>query len=83
MRYTMYMAQTINLTQSEYQKLLQRIVSLEKKVQSLLNRLQKEPPYGSDEWWEWSNKKAIEDIKAGKYTAFKSAKEMVEHLESL
>ncbi len=75
------MSQTVTLKQSEYKKLIERISALEKAVQSLIKRLQKEPSYGSDAWWEWSDTKAIDDIKKGNYVAFDSAQEMVEYLE--
>lgn len=42
------------------------LADVKKKVEDL------EPAYGSDAWWKWSDKKAVEDIKAGRYTTVRS-----------
>jgi hypothetical protein len=77
------MAQTVTLTQSAYKDLLTRLTNLERMVSNLVHQIDVEPKYGSDEWWEWSDKRAMEDIKKGNTIAFDSAKEMVEYLDSL
>ena len=41
-----------------------------------------EPPYGSGEWWKWSDAKAIEDIKSGRVKKFKSVDEAIKWLNS-
>lgn len=41
-----------------------------------------EPAYGSDEWWEWSDKKAMDDIKAGRTIKFDSAEKAIKWLNS-
>lgn len=64
-------------------------------VLTILNQIQKdladikrkvndlEPVYGSDAWWDWSDKRADEDIKAGRYTTVRSKKELSQFLNSL
>ncbi len=43
-----------------------------------------EAPYGSNEWWEWSEKKADEDIKMGRVsTVLHNKGELQEFLDSL
>jgi len=41
-----------------------------------------EPPYGSDEWWKWSEKKADEDIKKGNVFKFDSVEDAIKWLNS-
>ncbi|OGD98816.1 hypothetical protein A3A49_00690 [Candidatus Curtissbacteria bacterium RIFCSPLOWO2_01_FULL_38_11b] len=41
-----------------------------------------EPPYGSDEWWKWSEKKADEDIKRGNVVKFDSVEDAIKWLNS-
>jgi hypothetical protein len=77
------MANTVVLSQSAYKEIITRLSRLEKILSSLLEKLEKEPPYGSDEWWEWSDKKALKDIEEGNYKTFSSAKELKKYLENL
>lgn len=64
------MSKTIQLSQTQFDILLQRLTRLEKMVAKLLEK-DEEPPYGSDEWWEWSDKKALEEVKKGEYYELK------------
>lgn len=41
-----------------------------------------EPVYGSDEWWEWSDRKGLEDLKQGRYTSVSSIEELSTLLDS-
>lgn len=77
------MSNTITLSQSAYKELLTRMNRLEKMVSSLLERFEQEPTYGSEAWWMWSDKKALEDIKKGSYRTFESVKDMKKYLQSL
>lgn len=70
---------TIQLLRTRVDKLTRELEAIKKKLFEITN---KEPPYGSDEWWEWSDKKALEEIKAGKGLRFKSAKEAIKWLNS-
>ncbi len=42
-----------------------------------------EPEYGTDAWWAWSDAKAMEDIKHGRYTTLKTKEEVQTFLDSL
>jgi len=53
------------------------LADVKKKVEDL------EPVYGSDAWWKWSDKKAMEDIKVGRYTTVRSKKELSKFMGSL
>ena len=53
------------------------LADVKKKIEDL------EPMYGSDAWWKWSDKKAMDDIKAGRYTTVGSKKELVKFMGSL
>lgn len=75
------MNQVTHVSQDQFETLLKRLSRLEKMMAMLLKK--EEPPKGTDEWWEWSDKKALEGIKRGEYKEFKSAKEMVTYLEKL
>ena len=78
------MKQTISLPKSDYERLVNRVKALEKTVHDLVAKLKDtldiEPPYGSDAWWEWSNKKGLEDIKKGDYYEMKNQKELKDFL---
>lgn len=68
---------TINL-------ILDRLEKLARDVKTIKARLtEKEPPYGSNQWWEWSDKKALGDIKAGRYTAINNKQELQVFLDNL
>lgn len=81
------MANTVTLSKQQYQKLLNRVNALEQTVQSLVENLKDkldiEPPYGSDAWWKWSVKKGEEDIKKGRSTTIKNKKELDAFFEHL
>lgn len=75
------MSQSITISQTEYEKLLERISRLEKTIRKLLKK--KEPEYGSDKWWDEEIKKGEEDIKKGRYQTFSNAKDLQVYLNSL
>ena len=74
------MSQVIQLSKSQFESLLERINRLEKMVASLMYK-KKEPPYGSDEWWEWSDKEALKDIKKGDYFELKDKEAIMDFFE--
>ncbi len=79
----MYMAQTISLKQSDYQKLLNRIARLEKLVTNFVQS-QTEPTSGSGAWWNWAHKRGVEDKTRGEYYTLKNAEDIEDffaHLE--
>lgn len=77
--------QTINVPAETFEKLVSRLDKLTREVQAIKARLvEKEPPYGSKQWWEWSEKKADEDIKKGRVSAvLHNKKELQGFLDSL
>lgn len=78
------MTQTITMPAKTVEEILSRLDKLTKDVHAIKAKLfDKEPTYGSDEWWEWSDKKAMEDIKMGRFTAISNKKELKQFLSSL
>ena len=71
------------ISEKKLDKILSALDNLKEEIKELKSIAQKEPPYGSAEWWEWSDKKALEDMKEGRYKTFKTAKELQKHLDSL
>jgi len=66
------MANTITISRPAYEQLLIKITKLEKAILTLVNKIDNEPSYGSDQWWDWSIKKGKEAIKKGEYVTIKS-----------
>ena len=78
------MNQAITVSPKTIEEILAHLKTLTKEVKAIKVRLfTEEPPYGSDAWWEWSDKKAQEDIKAGRYTTVHNKKELKTFLDSL
>lgn len=76
--------QTITISSKTIEEILARLDKLTREVRAIKSKLfEEEPTYGSDEWWEWSDKKALEDIKHGRYTDIKNKKELKEFFDSL
>ena len=74
------MAQVVTIDTKTAKTLIEVIRDLADEVSSLRETL--EPPYGSKEWWEWSERKADEDIKAGRVVSFDSVEEAIKWLNS-
>ena len=71
------MSQTVTVPTKTINEILTRLDELTNAVKKIAAKLSdQEPPYGSDEWWEWSDKKALEEIKAGKGTKIHNKKEL-------
>ena len=78
------MKQTITIDTKILDTILSRLDSLSKDIRAIKTRLiSDEPEYGSDAWWEWSDKKALEDVEAGRYTEITSKKELHAFLDEL
>ncbi len=73
----------ITLKQSEYQKLINRISKLEKMFTQLMRKLQKEPQYGSSEWWDREFTLAEKELSSDEGKIFESGEELVNYLETL
>lgn len=78
----MIMNQVIQLSQDQFETLLNRLNRLEKMVMKLLEK-EEEPPYGTDEWWEWSDEKALEGIKRGEYYELRDKKEIEDFFNNI
>lgn len=77
------MSQTITVSEKTIDKILDRLDTLTKEVRAIKTKLFKEEPlYGSDAWWEWSDKKALEEIKAGKGVKFNTVQDAIKWLNS-
>lgn len=75
--------QTITVPAKTFEEILVRLDKLTRDVHAIKTKLfDKEPPYGSADWWEWSDKKALEDIKAGRVVKFDSAEKAIKWLNS-
>lgn len=77
------MSQVMAVDTGTVKNILSTLRELKEQLIRLNERLESEPPYGSDSWWQWSNKNAQEDIKAGRYTKIRSKKELNHFLNSL
>ncbi len=74
------MTDTISISEAKYKSLSNRLDKLEQMMRLLAGKLEAvlefEPRYGSEQWWEWSDKKSMEDYKAGKFTTLKNKKDI-------
>lgn len=78
------MNQSITISPKTIEEVVQRLNDLTKEVKAIKAKLfREEPPYGSNEWWEWSNKKALKSIKGGKGTVIRNKKELDEFFANL
>ncbi len=78
------MNKTISVDSNTLQTILNRLDQLTKDIEAIKEKLfEQEPPYGSDEWWDWTIKKSEEDFKKGNSISFKSAKDAIKWLNSL
>lgn len=75
--------QTVMVPTKTFEKILSRLDELGRAVEAINEKLESAPRYGSHEWWEWSNKKAQEDIDKGRYTTLRNKNELQKYLDSL
>ena len=77
------MNQATVASQKTLETILNRLEELRKEIKFIKERLtETEPPYGSNEWWKWSDAKALENIKRGRVKRFKSVDEAIKWLNS-
>ena len=75
---------TVTIPTKSIEQILIRLDTLTQEIKVIKARLfEKEPEYGSDAWWKWSDKKAIAEIKAGKGTRITNKKELDAFFKSL
>ena len=78
------MNQTITVSPKTIEEILARLDKLTREIKVIKTKLfEEEPPYGSDEWWKWSDEKALREIKAGKGTKITNKKELDAFFKSL
>lgn len=71
------MNQTIAIPANTLNKILKTLLDLKRDVARLTEQVEgSEPTYGSDEWWEWSDKKALKSIREGKGITIRNQKEL-------
>lgn len=65
-------------------KLVSQIDTIQRALDELKSQINSlvPPKYGSDAWWEESDRKALEDIKAGRYKSFKNVKALMKELKN-
>ena len=78
------MNQAITVSPKIIAEITKQLGKLSKEVETIKAKLfGEEPRYGSDEWWKWSDEKALKEIKEGKYTKVSNKKELTAFLDSL
>lgn len=78
------MNQTVTVPSKTIEQIFARLDNLAKEIKIIRTRLfEKEPEYGSDEWWEWSDKQALKEIKAGKGIKIRNKKELSAFFKNL
>ena len=78
------MSNTISIPATKLDKILNILVELKQEVSSLNKKVEDlEPVYGSDAWWEWSDNKAMEDIRAGRFVELRDKMALQAHLDML
>lgn len=77
------MAQTISLDVKIVKDLVITLRELKEEVARLRDKVDLEPAYGSEQWWAWSNAKALKEVKEGKGTVIHNKKELKEFFQSL
>ncbi len=75
--------QTITVPTKTVESILSKLDQLTKQVEAINEKLESAPPYGSDEWWEWSDKKAMEEIKQGKGIVLHNKRELKDFFKNL
>lgn len=82
------MSDTVTVSRNQLDRLYNRIAYLERVVRKVVEQIdlpaeELEPPYGTDEWWEWSDRQAFKDIQAGRTTALKTKEDIDRFFDTL
>ena len=75
--------QTVTVPAKTFEKIVSKLDQLTAQVEAINEKLEGAPPYGSDEWWEWSNTRALKSIKEGKGIVINNKKELDQFFNSL
>lgn len=77
------MQRIITIHSKTIDEIISRLDRLTREVKAIKTRLfEEEPLYGTDEWWVWSERRADEDIKAGRLERFEKVKDAIKWLNS-
>ena len=75
--------QTVTVDAKTFEKVLSKLDHLNRAVEAINKKLEGAPPYGSPQWWEWANAKALKSIKEGKGIVVNNKKELDKFFNSL
>lgn len=77
------MANTITVDAKTFNQIISRLDKLTKDMEAIKAKLaKKNPKYGSDEWWEKSEKQADKDIKEENWVEFSNVEDAIKWLNS-
>ena len=75
------MSQAVAIDQKTLEAILGRLEELTREIKFIKAKLvEGEPSYGSSAWWQWAEKKADEDIAAGRYKTYNHAGALIKDL---
>ena len=77
------MTQVISINEKTADAILSSLKRLEDAILRLNEKLEKTPLYGSKEWWEQSDRKALKSIKEGDGITISTKKELNSFFKSL
>lgn len=77
------MTQVVSVDTKIIRTILSTLDDLKREVSRLSEKLEEAPPYGSSEWWEWSNKRALKSIREGKGTVIRNKNELDKFFKNL
>ena len=81
--YLSHMVQTSQINTETIEKIFTALKEVKQELKEVKEKLDREPPYGSSAWWDWSDRKAMEEYKAGDYFSLLSAKELDEFFKNI
>lgn len=77
------MVQTAQINPEKIEEILSTLKEVKRELKEVKETLDREPPYGSDAWWNWSDRRAMEDFAAGRYKTFRTNREFKAYLDGL
>lgn len=72
--------QAVSINSKIVKDMLTTLREIKEDVARLRKKIELEPPYGSDEWWEREVLEGEREIRAGKYRTYKSTNELIKDL---
>ncbi len=78
------MNQTVSIPETTVNRIIETLLEVKQEVKRLVEKMESlEPSYGSDEWWEWSDKKALRSIREGKGIVIRNKQQLDTFFKSL